>query len=468
MVESGRIVGVELQAQSAEATRPSIARQTFSWSRGGKIEPIKFEVLQMGGLQERKATRPYAVKTEVYYKGVLLREACLESGPLKTDLRSTGTAAFRIKQSSAITANDRMMWGPPYFDRFLYKVAVINLTDVPLTLLEASSQWALLGSPLQPTRCTKCSVSESGDGSGGLPLTIAARGVVHLDVVVETEDPTKKDADSQWLYRAWVARNGPVAIALSIEEVSGEKAVLVSGYMNHKPSLKTAPEENDEFWMFVDDPKGFARKSLTLTRDSTSGTIAIRPPPGTTIFPYATRALRTLVYKALRDDLDVVPLDVKCGMVTCEVQGEAWVDRDLLRVYAFRIHLRCLSSGAEAIGVYAVPQYGGSDELNQGPPSERTLFAAPEGFSPLSSVLLPASTTVPNFSMYLPSAPGGSQPIPSGGAAASPMGGGGEWQNKVLEKLVGIESKLGEMDKRLANVTEAVARLGEIVEERRS
>lgn len=428
----GTIIGVRLTVKVATSETPYVQVCPIEVATCRKSGDIL--TLSEGGLRSYTPATPYVVP-----------ETVRVSPELNDKLIRAARTDFKTRTSPNLPVILKAVSDPPLkanpqstnldSDNFEGVVSVFNKhpsgSSNSITIASVSASFRLVGDQdYAPVKSLTVS------GGYQLPVTIDPRQSWPLTfqvVVPRTEEEARHGI--RWWNRAFVARDRPLRLKLTLQDIEDEESSLVLEYV-FTPFPLEKPKEADLAFFYFDDPFLWERRSIHVTKaTSDNGVVNI----GSTELD--TQRLQKAVYRAIKKGETEV--DLAIGQEKDGWDWAAWalVDLSCRRVYAFKILLKQSRLIAKqtygCLGYALCPDYG--DRIDE---SRSIRYAVEQvklpDLEPFTTEEFAADDTVDDIIPEPPKPTAESTPVITPGASSSQV----ILSHDLNQRLASIDSSL--------------------------
>jgi len=439
----GMITGVRLTAKAATSDAPFIKVCNFDISTGKKTGEAqapseggkKGEVLTLseGGFKSYTPKSDY-ILPETIRVGPELTDVPVRE--VRKDFKTRAAHEFpvimKVMSDPPIAANPQ--FASLEADNFEGEISVFNNHPAgspnPITISAISALFRLIGDDeYKPVNSFELQHSS-------LPVTIEPKQSWNFRFATRVPRPQQDVAlGIKWWNRAVIARHRPLRLKITLEDITGEQASLVTEYVFKPYQLKPKKDEEIAFFYFGDYDRQ-DRYEIRVTKGSEDTIISI---DGNSI---TTKQLEKIAYNACKSGETEVDLKIGQERLDGLWEWKAWamVDLSCRRVYAIKVLMQegklVNKKRLGCLGYVPVPLYG--DVCGETRPIRYAVESAklPE----LEPWSLPDYPNDDDFDKFVPEPPKPVQVAPS--AEGGSGGGTLVVPQELVERLTSIDSSL--------------------------
>lgn len=446
---TNKVSGIRLTAQAATSESPFISVCL--------IDPVKCTmsgdvlILSEGGFVSYTPAAPYilpkTVRASPKVSDVQLR-------PPRTDFKTRTSPALPVilktMSNPPLTANPE--FAGREIDYFRGEVAVFNnhsaASPNPVTIASISASFRLVGDPnYMPVKEFKIL------DNAQLPHTIEPRQswLLKFQVMVPRTQEDKQ-LQLQWFNRALVARDKPLRLKVTFEDIENEECSIVLEYVFNPWNFEKA-KDGDVGFFYIDDAARVERHLVRVTEPKDANVVI--DLNGTQL---ETNRLQKIVYRAIKSGETEIDLEINQVKDNGVWEWNAWalVDLSCRRVYGFKVLIKegslALTKRFGCLGYVLCPSYGDTPKASR--PIryavEKVKLPRFEAYAP------PTVVTDDKLDDFIPPKPKPSAPPPAAAAGGST----GTGHSLVVSE--DLDRRLTSIDTNLSRIAEALEKLVDI------
>ncbi|KAJ8463276.1 hypothetical protein ONZ45_g17639 [Pleurotus djamor] len=371
---------------------------------------------------------------------------------VRTNFKTVAPHSFPIVLKA--TSDPPLKANPDYarndLDYFEGIISIVNKAPVnggePLTIESLTAEFRLVGDkhyqPVSTIKAADCV----------FPLTIDPRQSFPVRFIAEvprSEEETKMDI--RWWNRAYVAKDRPLRLKLTVTDLEGEEASLVFEYIFAPYSQEKPKPANEELAFFhFDDVDRCSRAYIRVAPTDKSDMVLVLD--GNEI---SVTRLQQIVWQAMKTGETEVDLELGNERAGGDWEWKSWalVDLNCRRVYAIKVLLTQGNNVAEkkyaCLGYVACPSYGDVLKLSKPVRHAKEKVQMPS-LPPLPDMDWPVDDDVDEYT----------PPPPPPAAVLTNVGAGGTGTGAVLPS--DMSARLTSIDNNLARIATTLEKLVEL------